>query len=120
VGGFGLLKLGLAFDVWLPQDKDNGENGRALDFVSSSIDGMEIEIPDFIEVTKDGETEKIKSDKSQIKLGILLEARYRVSFHIVLVLLPQHKKHFLKNYHHLFLKLEILILNHQSLFAPLF
>jgi hypothetical protein len=59
----------------LAQDKDNDESGKALDFVSLSIDDMDVEILDFIEVTKDGETEKIKTDKSQIKLGKLLEAQ---------------------------------------------
>ncbi len=59
----------------LAQDKDNDESGKGLDFVNLSIDGVDVEIPDFIEVTKDGETEKIKADKSQIKLGRLLETQ---------------------------------------------
>jgi hypothetical protein len=45
----------------LAQDKDNDESGKGLDFVNLSIDGVDVEIPDFIEVTKDGETEKIKA-----------------------------------------------------------
>jgi len=61
--------------ISLAQDKDNDESGKALDFVSLSIDGINVEIPDFIEVTKDEETEKIEADKSQIKLGKLLEAQ---------------------------------------------
>jgi hypothetical protein len=48
----------------LAQDKDNDESGNALDFVSLSIDGVDIEIPRFVE-----------ADKSQIKLGILSEAQ---------------------------------------------
>lgn len=59
----------------LAQDKDNDESGNALDFVSLSKDGVDIEMPDFIEVKKDEEIEKVKVDKSQIKLGKLLEAQ---------------------------------------------
>jgi hypothetical protein len=63
----------------LAQDKDNDESGRALDFVSLSIDGVDIEIPDFIEIEKDGVIEKIDANKDQIKLGKLLEKQaYKV------------------------------------------
>ncbi len=60
----------------LAQDKDNDESGNALDFISSSIDGVDIEIPEFVEVEQeDGNIEKQEADKSQIKLGILSEAQ---------------------------------------------
>jgi len=59
----------------LAQDKDNDESGNALDFVSLSIDGVDVEIPDFIEAKKDEEIDKVKADKSQIKLGKLLETQ---------------------------------------------
>jgi hypothetical protein len=48
----------------LAQDKDSDESGNALDFVSLSIDGVDIEIPKFVE-----------ADKSRIKLGTLSEAQ---------------------------------------------
>ncbi len=60
----------------LAQDKDNYESGNTLDFVSLSINGVDIEIPEFVEVEqKEGSIEKQKADKSQIKLGRLLETQ---------------------------------------------
>jgi hypothetical protein len=60
----------------LAQDKDNNESGNTLDFVSLSIDGADIEIPEFVEVEQeDGNFEKQEADRSQIKLGILSEAQ---------------------------------------------
>jgi hypothetical protein len=58
--------------ISLAQDKDNNEGGSALDFVNLSIDGAAIEIPEFVEIKqKDGNIEKQKADKCQIKLGQL-------------------------------------------------
>lgn len=60
----------------LAQDKDNDESGNALDFISLSIDGVDIEIPEFVEVEQeDGNIEKQEADKSQIKLGRLVETQ---------------------------------------------
>ncbi|BAS67188.1 hypothetical protein [Bathymodiolus septemdierum thioautotrophic gill symbiont] len=60
----------------LAQDKDNDESGNALDFISLSIDGVDIEIPEFVEVEQeDGNIEKQEADKTQIKLGTLSEAQ---------------------------------------------
>ena len=60
----------------LAQDKDNDESGSTLDFVSLSINGTDIEIPEFLEVKQeDGNIEKQEANKSQIKLGTLSEAQ---------------------------------------------
>jgi hypothetical protein len=53
----------------LAQDKDNDESRSALDFVRLLINGVNVEIPDFTEITKDEKTEKIEADKSQINVG---------------------------------------------------
>lgn len=57
----------------LAQDNDKNKVDTGLDFVSLSIDGNDISIPDFIEFEKDGIMKKEKADKSQIKLGKLLK-----------------------------------------------
>ncbi len=60
----------------LAQDKDSDESGNTLDFVSLSIDGVDIQIPKFVEVKQsDGNIKKQEANKSQIKLGILSEAQ---------------------------------------------
>ncbi len=62
--------------ISLAQDKDSDESGNALDFVSLSIDGVDIEIPKFVEVKQsDGSIQKQKANKRQIKLGTLSEAQ---------------------------------------------
>lgn len=55
----------------LAQDSDKNEVDTALDFVSLSIDGADVSIPDFIEFEKDDVMQKEGADKSQIKLGRL-------------------------------------------------
>ncbi len=51
----------------LAQDKDNDENGGALDFVSLSIDGKDIEIANSVKAQQ--------ADTKQIKLGTLSPAK---------------------------------------------
>ena len=58
--------------ISLAQDNDKNEAGIGLDFIDISIDGINIELADFIEVDKDGVIEKEEANKSQIKLGKLL------------------------------------------------
>lgn len=55
----------------LAQDSDKNEANTGLKFISLLIDGVNIEIPDFVEFEKDGVIEKEEADKSQIKLGKL-------------------------------------------------
>lgn len=55
----------------LAQDSDKNEVNSGLDFVSLSIDGKDVLIPNFIEFEKDGIMQQEKADKSQIKLGKL-------------------------------------------------
>ena len=55
----------------LAQDSDKNEAETRLDFINLSIDGISIDIPEFVEVEKDGKIEKQETTKSQIKLGKL-------------------------------------------------
>lgn len=64
----------------LAQDNDKNEAGTGLDFIGLSIDGVDVEIPDFVEFEKDGVMQKEEADKSQIKLGKLLKEQ---SYNIV-------------------------------------
>ncbi len=59
----------------LAQDNDKNEPSTGLDFISLSIDGQDIPIPEFIEFEKDGVMQTEEADKSQIKLGKLLDER---------------------------------------------
>lgn len=59
----------------LSEDNDNEKTKTYLDFIEVEIDGKTIEIPDSIDVNKDGELIQALANRSQVKLGPLKEGR---------------------------------------------
>ncbi len=59
----------------LAEDNDNEETKHYLDFRAVTINGKAMEIPDFVAVEKDGKQSKEPTNKSQVKLGQLRQAK---------------------------------------------
>lgn len=74
-----LPKIDDGDDVWLSiclgEDNDKEETTTYLDFIAIEINGQTIEMPDSIDVKKNGEWRQEPFNKSQIKLGKLTEGR---------------------------------------------
>lgn len=59
----------------LSEDNDNEEAKTYLDFIEIEMNGNTIEIPDFIDVIRDGKLIQEPANRSQVKLGQLEQAR---------------------------------------------
>lgn len=73
-------KIGVQDDVYfsisLATDTDNNFADSALEFINISINGKDIPVPEFVDVEKDGcIVVKEPADKTQIKLGRMLESQ---------------------------------------------
>lgn len=66
-------KVDAADDVYLSmclgEDNDKNDVKTYLDFIKVRINGESIELPDFVEIEKDGELTKEPANKSQVRLG---------------------------------------------------
>ncbi len=61
--------------ICLAEDNDNEKVTSYLDFIAVQINGQTIDIPDYINVKKDGELIQEPANKSQIRLGSLEQAK---------------------------------------------
>ena len=59
----------------LSEDNDNEEAKTYLDFIEIEMNGNTIEIPDFIDVIRDGKLIQEPANRSQVKLGQLKQGR---------------------------------------------